>query len=748
MQSSRDDIELGVPVGNATQAPSIPPRQHTFSSGFSLRDEFDRGSIEVIDPYNPSISLQVQNRRRPTVNSVDELGPSLLPYDFDITRPMRSTFEYGLRPRPTFQRPTTQGRLSKEGMLDLGFDPAFRGQMEQIPSALHHEELPLPHQQSAEPAGVAGAFLNMESTSLRVSHRTSEPGTTDLRRGSISSRSVLSEYVRRSPFNVAKSLQPTENLRRMTTVAPNGTSIDSFIQPPPLAADLERGQQSLSSSMTSTPIVGAQSKDLPLRLYIATFLTIIIPQQIYLHLLLRLPYMYHSRVTQILLDANLTLEQMKELTLWDSADGQLEPTNFPRAYSRLKKNWESFIDNVLKEWKTLNIIAGLLLSGVVTIFQIDGASSDPITRYMAFWSLISALLSLMYGCFFIVRFSNMRRVYKATEWAIEAQKKQTMFWNVWVMLSMPAIWLVWSMIAYIVCIMSFMWRVRPEDPNAVILPQIGSKIDAAFRIFICCVLSVGFIYAILIINTLRHYGSKMDRMWSRRIKGYRRQQQATFVSPAEPPKTPTTRSPPINFAPIIPPTPPQGFSEPRLSSSPPAARTPPYSYTPPFPSPLAKAFELPRTPLDSNEIRSPYYAVTRTPRSPHRQFTIFSDSRQRLSPDPHRDSSPDSRRSIESRNTLPMQNDALGLFIPEELDASPLQRCSEEAELDANRAQPQEEVGDTRSQSPVSLSDATSSTLIQERRGRDGSWMVENHDNEYVRGTILSANLDDQNGRG
>lgn len=56
--------------------------------------------------------------------------------------------------------------------------------------------------------------------------------------------------------------------------------------------------------------------------------------------------------------------------------------------------------------------------GILTIFQIEGTQKDPVTRYMAFWSLISALLSLLYGCIFIIRFSGMRRVYQATEWAI------------------------------------------------------------------------------------------------------------------------------------------------------------------------------------------------------------------------------------------------------------------------------------------------------------------------------------------
>ncbi|KAF9449378.1 hypothetical protein P691DRAFT_667543, partial [Macrolepiota fuliginosa MF-IS2] len=189
----------------------------------------------------------------------------------------------------------------------------------------------------------------------------------------------------------------------------------------------------------------------------------------------------------------------------------------PKAYLRLKKNWEDFIDNLLREWKTLNIISGLLLSGILTIFQIDAAQSDAITRYMAFWSLISALISLLYGCFFIIRFSGMRRVHRAVEWATEAQRRQTPFWNVWTMLAMPAVWLVWSILAYIACIMSFMWRIRPNQPDAKVPPQVGPATEGAFRIFICCVFGIGILYAILIINTLRRYGSKMDRAWKRRI---------------------------------------------------------------------------------------------------------------------------------------------------------------------------------------------------------------------------------------
>ncbi|KAF5362221.1 hypothetical protein D9756_002809 [Leucocoprinus leucothites] len=729
MQPSREDIRYGVNTITTTSVPA-EGQLDSHTTDLTRLDDFDEASIEVLDPYNPSISFQIQNLRRPTVNSVDELEPSTLPYTFAFTRSTRSSFER--RQQSTHDRTVAGGRPSGESTRSLGLG---LGRMEGS-SSPPREQSPLPLRQEAplftkpvyrrgtvdpETTAPFGAFPSVHSTGPRALHTLTKLEGAEYRQGSISSRSVLSEYVRHSPFSNPRPLYTGDTPRRMTTTAPKEHSTESFMQPPALAA-MERGQQSLSSSMYTTPIIGAQDKNLPLRLYIATFLTVIVPQQIYLHLLLRLPYMYHSRVIQVLLDANLTLNQMNELTLWHSAHSSPEPKRLPRAYSRLKKNWETFIDNVLREWKTLNIIAGLLLSGVVTIFQIDGASSDPITRYLAFWSLISAVLSLMYGCFFIIRFSNMRRVYKATEWAVEAQKKQTMFWNVWVMLSMPAIWLVWSMIAYIACIMSFLWRVRPDDPNAIILPRVGPTIDAAFRIFISCVLGVGVLYAILIINTLRHYGSKMDRMWSKRIRAYRRKQEALARSIEEP--TTPTRSPPVHVGSIIPPTPPQPFEEPRLSSSPPAPRSPPFA--PRSSSPLSNVIEL-RTPLDSRGITSPY-SLTRRSRSPHRMSTILSGSRQRLSPDPTRDSPPDSPTSVESWGTLPMRNDALGLFVLEEQNEVPAQQPDAAGTVPDCRWEEQADLAEgSRPQTPTSPSEVTGSTLVQGQR----TCQIADHDDCY-----------------
>jgi hypothetical protein len=116
-------------------------------------------------------------------------------------------------------------------------------------------------------------------------------------------------------------------------------------------------------------------------------------------------------------------------------------TNLYPAYERLGNRWMGFIDSLMAEWQTLNIVSGLLLSYVVlssqifpanltlvfraimTIFQIDGAANDPITRYIAFWSLICALISLLYGCIFVIRFSSMKKIHRGIEWAAVRQSR-------------------------------------------------------------------------------------------------------------------------------------------------------------------------------------------------------------------------------------------------------------------------------------------------------------------------------------
>ncbi|KAF8159937.1 hypothetical protein B0H34DRAFT_674211 [Crassisporium funariophilum] len=252
-----------------------------------------------------------------------------------------------------------------------------------------------------------------------------------------------------------------------------------------------------------------------------------IPKHVYLHMLLRLPSLYFSRVARIFEEADLTLPEIKKMALETASHGKrdeydiqmaFEGPAVPPAYERLKTTWESFIDSVMREWKTFNIISVLLLSAILTILQIETAASDPVTRYTALFSLICALISLLFGCMYIIRFGSMRKTYKAAEWALEAKKTKTViWWNVWVLLAMPAIWLTWSIILYIACIMAFVWRTGGKDTTP---SELSDKGLLAMRIIITIVLGLGLLYGCLIVSTFRRYGEVMDKAWKSRIDGW------------------------------------------------------------------------------------------------------------------------------------------------------------------------------------------------------------------------------------
>ncbi|KAF8964556.1 hypothetical protein BDZ97DRAFT_890863 [Flammula alnicola] len=163
------------------------------------------------------------------------------------------------------------------------------------------------------------------------------------------------------------------------------------------------------------------------------------------------------------------------------------------------------------------------------------------------------LISLLYGCMYIIRFGTMRKTYK------EARTTRTgIWWNVWVLLAMPATWLAWSMILYVVCIISFGWRTGTAD-DANKGPMAPDKALAA-RIVVEALLSLGIIYFVLITATLRRHGEMMERAWHQRILGwvgdtvkdaYARTPPlvAPYTSAYHRPRTATSPDPPVPSSP-------------------------------------------------------------------------------------------------------------------------------------------------------------------------------------------------------
>ncbi|KAL1758262.1 hypothetical protein FB107DRAFT_207390 [Schizophyllum commune] len=269
-----------------------------------------------------------------------------------------------------------------------------------------------------------------------------------------------------------------------------------------------------------------------------TTLTYRLPLSLYLMLLFRMPVFYHGRVARVLEDAELSmaevqklarttasgwkdkgrkerkeaLAQLHHISNWSTAPqyaSQVTP-----AMHRFRDSWETFIDSLLREWKTQNIISALLLSALVSMLQIDDAASDIVTRTACLLSLTAALMSLLYGCLYIIRFGTMKRMHKASAWAEEAQKRrEAIWWNVWVLLAMPVVWLAWSIILFIFSIMSYAWRTGSHNTD-------HSKSDSATsatRVSMTCMFGLGMTYLIAMSVTFTRYGEVMDDAWKSRL---------------------------------------------------------------------------------------------------------------------------------------------------------------------------------------------------------------------------------------
>lgn len=110
-----------------------------------------------------------------------------------------------------------------------------------------------------------------------------------------------------------------------------------------------------------------------------TLLTDTLPRQMYLYFLLRLPALYCSRVDRLSRDAHLVLRELLDTAVQASSEGEkdfqgrmsdfgldpapeLSSTSLPPAYQKLANRWGIFIENLVKEWKTMNIVSALLVS--------------------------------------------------------------------------------------------------------------------------------------------------------------------------------------------------------------------------------------------------------------------------------------------------------------------------------------------------------------------------------------------------
>ncbi|KAF8872948.1 hypothetical protein BD779DRAFT_1420102, partial [Infundibulicybe gibba] len=119
-------------------------------------------------------------------------------------------------------------------------------------------------------------------------------------------------------------------------------------------------------------------------------------------------------------------------------------------------------------------------------------------------------MSLLYGCLYIVRFGTMKKMYSAARYVDNAkQTNNSAFWNAWVLIAMPAVWLSWSIIFFFVCILSYVWQDQSGNTGSR-RPTISTPSLPA-QIVISVIFSIGLIYFVMVAQTFSYYAHKDGR---------------------------------------------------------------------------------------------------------------------------------------------------------------------------------------------------------------------------------------------
>ncbi|PPQ92316.1 LOW QUALITY PROTEIN: hypothetical protein CVT25_008522 [Psilocybe cyanescens] len=241
-----------------------------------------------------------------------------------------------------------------------------------------------------------------------------------------------------------------------------------------------------------------------------------LPTLIYIRLLLGVPAFYFTQVARVFEEGGMTMAQIERIGLEGRRGvGDSEKVVLPPGYRRLRVAWEAFVDGMVGEWKMVGVVSVLLLSAILTTLQIESANANT----TAAGDLVIRYTALLY----VLRFGTMRKLWKAVEWALaiviantcvchvclllliighlqEAKKDRTkvvVWWNVWVMLAMPVVWLAWSIILYVTCIMTFVWRTSSRIQDNATTNNAHGISDTGLlvvRIVINAILGLGIVY--------------------------------------------------------------------------------------------------------------------------------------------------------------------------------------------------------------------------------------------------------------
>ncbi|KAJ7450626.1 hypothetical protein FB451DRAFT_720387 [Mycena latifolia] len=157
----------------------------------------------------------------------------------------------------------------------------------------------------------------------------------------------------------------------------------------------------------------------------------------------------------------------------------------------------------VNEWITIGGAAFLL---ILFISQRSSASYDLLPRAMLFVSVVFLFFSVLYAIILARTFGKLEIDTEGLDWIRQVpQPPKNRFWNPWIMVSMPAVCILWGVTLFI---LSFIWRTgdthgrdEASNPSPKQKYEYGPQIAATFAFVL------GVIYLRLMVRDVKTMGS-------------------------------------------------------------------------------------------------------------------------------------------------------------------------------------------------------------------------------------------------
>jgi hypothetical protein len=103
---------------------------------------------------------------------------------------------------------------------------------------------------------------------------------------------------------------------------------------------------------------------------ILSFLLYTIPQQLWVHILLRLPVLYFSRVARVFTDSGITIPDLRRLATVQAHNNLVSGAeSIP--LKDFKRSWTRFLSSLKAEWLAQGTVSALLLPYVASSAVIE-----------------------------------------------------------------------------------------------------------------------------------------------------------------------------------------------------------------------------------------------------------------------------------------------------------------------------------------------------------------------------------------